>query len=42
MKAKKDVCHLFGALLRRQIGSVTPTVDYVARHPDIVFNTLAG
>lgn len=41
-QARKDVCNIYGALLRRQLGSRSPTVDTIATRPDIIFNTLKG
>jgi calcium binding protein 39 len=41
-EARKDVVQIFNNLLRRQIGSRSPTVEYLAARPDIVFATLAG
>ncbi|KAK1923652.1 putative transcriptional repressor [Papiliotrema laurentii] len=39
-EARKDICNIFGALLRRQIGALLPTVEYIAHKPEIIFNTL--
>ncbi|ORX37723.1 putative transcriptional repressor [Kockovaella imperatae] len=39
-EARKDSCHIFNTLLRRQIGSRLPTVEYITNRPDIVLNTL--
>lgn len=41
-EARKDVVQIFNNLLRRQIGSRSPTVEYLAARPDIIFATLAG
>ncbi|ORY34730.1 putative transcriptional repressor [Naematelia encephala] len=41
-EAKKDVGHIFNTLLRRQIGTRSPTVEYISNRPDIIFNTLKG
>lgn len=41
-QAKKDVTQIFNHLLRRQIGSRFPTVEYIAKKPQIVFATLKG
>jgi len=41
-EARKDTCTIFSSLLRRQIGSRAPTVEYISSRPDIVFNTLKG
>ncbi|OCF61974.1 calcium binding protein 39 [Kwoniella mangroviensis CBS 10435] len=39
---RKDVCHIYNTLLRRQLGTRSPTVDIIATRPDIIFNTLKG
>jgi hypothetical protein len=36
-EAKKDVAQIFNNLLRRQIGTRYPTVDYLCRHEDTLF-----
>ncbi|KAK8849701.1 hypothetical protein IAR55_005036 [Kwoniella newhampshirensis] len=41
-EARKDVCHIYNMLLRRQLGTRSPTVDTIATRPDIIFNTLKG
>lgn len=41
-ESRKDVVQIFNNLLRRQIGSRWPTVDYLAAKPDILFATFAG
>lgn len=41
-QARKDVCNIYSILLRRQLGSRSPTVDTIATRPDIIFNTLKG
>ncbi|WVW86907.1 hypothetical protein I302_108962 [Kwoniella bestiolae CBS 10118] len=41
-EARKDVCHIYNTLLRRQLGTRSPTVDIIATRPDIIFNTLKG
>ncbi|KZT53597.1 mo25 protein [Calocera cornea HHB12733] len=41
-EARKDVAQIFNNLLRRQIGSRWPTVDYIATRQDVIFATLAG
>ncbi|EAU86979.2 mo25 protein [Coprinopsis cinerea okayama7 len=41
-EARKDVVQIFNNLLRRQIGSRWPTVEYLSSKPDIVFAALAG
>jgi calcium binding protein 39 len=34
--------HIFNNLLRRQIGSRWPTVEYLCKRGDVVFETLKG
>ncbi|PWN23099.1 Mo25-like protein [Microstroma glucosiphilum] len=41
-EAKKDVAQIFNNLLRRQIGSRWPTVEYLTTKPDVIFSTLKG
>ena len=41
-EARKDVVQIFNNLLRRQIGSRWPTVEYLAGKPDVIFAALAG
>ncbi|CAG8478704.1 3004_t:CDS:10 [Funneliformis mosseae] len=41
-EAKKDVSQIFNNLLRRQIGSLTPTVDYLTNREEILFTLLKG
>ncbi|PFH48065.1 hypothetical protein AMATHDRAFT_66277 [Amanita thiersii Skay4041] len=41
-EARKDVVQIFNNLLRRQIGSRSPTVEYLAAKHEIIFATLAG
>jgi calcium binding protein 39 len=41
-EGRKDVAQIFNNLLRRQIGTRSPTVDYVVMHRDILFALLAG
>lgn len=41
-EAKKDVSQIFNVLLRRQIGSRSPTVEYLATKPDVIFLALRG
>ncbi|KAJ9479786.1 Protein HYM1 [Pseudozyma hubeiensis] len=41
-EAKKDVSQIFNVLLRRQIGSRSPTVEYLATRPEVVFLALRG
>ncbi|KAG6879802.1 hypothetical protein C0992_011353 [Termitomyces sp. T32_za158] len=41
-EARKDVVQIFNNLLRRQIGSRWPTVEYLSSKHDVIFATLAG
>lgn len=41
-EAKKDVAQVFNNLLRRQIGTRSPTVEYICRNPTILEMLLAG
>lgn len=41
-QGKKDVVHLFSNIVRRHIGSRTPTVEYISSHPQILFMLLKG
>nr|CDI51858.1 mo25 protein [Melanopsichium pennsylvanicum 4] len=41
-EAKKDVAQLFNLLLRRTIGSRSPTVEYLATRPEVIFLALKG
>ncbi|KAL5520975.1 hypothetical protein ACEPAG_8897 [Sanghuangporus baumii] len=41
-EARKDVVAIFTHLLRRQIGSRWPTVEYLTSKPDVLFAVLAG
>ncbi|KAJ8246988.1 hypothetical protein GJAV_G00257500 [Gymnothorax javanicus] len=41
-EGKKDVVQLFSNIVRRQIGSRTPTVEYISSHPQILFMLLKG
>lgn len=41
-EARKDVVQVFNHLLRRQIGSRWPTVEYLVGKHDIIFAALAG
>ena len=41
-EARKDVVQIFNNLLRRQIGSRWPTVEYLGSKPEIIFAALAG
>ncbi|WVN89911.1 uncharacterized protein L203_105141 [Cryptococcus depauperatus CBS 7841] len=41
-ETRKDVCSIYSTLLRRQLGTRSPTVDTIATRSDIIFNTLKG
>lgn len=41
-EARKDICNIYNTLLRRQIGTRSPTVEYISNRPDIIFNALKG
>ena len=41
-EARKDVAQIFNNLLRRQIGSRWPTVEYLTNKSDVIFTTLKG
>ncbi|KAI4897246.1 hypothetical protein NFI96_005733 [Prochilodus magdalenae] len=41
-EGKKDVVHLFSNIVRRQIGTRTPTVEYISSHSQILFMLLKG
>lgn len=41
-EGKKDVVHLFSNIVRRQIGTRTPTVEYISSHTQILFMLLNG
>ncbi|EGN94446.1 hypothetical protein SERLA73DRAFT_62391 [Serpula lacrymans var. lacrymans S7.3] len=41
-ESRKDVVQIFNNLLRRQIGSRLPTVEYISAKHDIIFAALAG
>lgn len=41
-EAKKDVSQMFNNLLRRQIGTRWPTVEYLSTKPEVIFSTLKG
>jgi calcium binding protein 39 len=42
VQARKDISHIYNTLLRRQIGTRSPTVEYISGRPDIIFNALKG
>lgn len=41
-EARKDVVQIFNNLLRRQIGSRWPTVEYLSGKPEIIFAAMSG
>lgn len=41
-EAKKDVAQIFNNILRRQIGTRSPTVEYICTRPDIIFTLIRG
>jgi len=41
-EAKKDVAQIFNNILRRQIGTRTPTVEHICTKPDILFKLMEG
>lgn len=41
-EAKKDVAQIFNNILRRQIGTRSPTVEYICTKPDILFTLIRG
>jgi len=41
-ESRKDVVQVFNNLLRRQIGSRSPTVEYLVAKPEILFATFEG
>lgn len=42
LQGKKDVVHLFSNIVRRQIGTRTPTVEYISTQQQILFMLLKG
>ena len=41
-EGKKDAVQIFNNILRRQIGTRTPTVEYICTKPEIVFTLCHG
>jgi len=41
-EGKKDATHIFNNILRRQIGTRTPTVEYICTAPEILFSLCKG
>ena len=42
LQAKKDVAQIFNNILRRQIGTRSPTVEYVCTKSEILFILIRG
>lgn len=41
-QGKKDVAQVFNNILRRQIGTRSPTVEYICTKPEILFTLMSG
>ena len=41
-EGKKDAVQIFNNILRRQIGTRTPTVEYICTKPEILFTLCKG
>lgn len=41
-EGKKDVAQVFNNVLRRQIGTRTPTVEYLCTRPEVIFTLMKG
>ena len=41
-QGKKDVAQIFNNILRRQIGTRSPTVEYICTKPEILFTLVRG
>lgn len=41
-EGKKDVAQVFNNILRRQIGTRSPTVEYICTKPEILFTLMTG
>lgn len=41
-QGKKDACQIFNNILRRQIGTRSPTVEYFCSHQEVLFILLKG
>ena len=41
-QAKKDVAQIFNNILRRQIGTRSPTVEYICTKKEILFTLVEG
>lgn len=42
LQGKKDVAQVFNNILRRQIGTRSPTVEYTCTKPEILFTLMKG
>ena len=42
LQGKKDACQIFNNILRRQIGTRSPTVEYFCSHQEVLFILLKG
>jgi calcium binding protein 39 len=42
VQARKDICTIYNTLLRRQIGTRSPTIEHITKNPEIIFSTLRG
>ena len=41
-EGKKDAAQIFNGILRRQIGTRTPTVEHIYTHPEILYTLCKG
>ena len=41
-EGKKDVAQIYNNILRRQIGTRSPTVEYICTKPEILFTLMSG
>lgn len=41
-EGKKDVAQVFNNILRRQIGTRSPTVEYICTRPEILYTLMSG
>ena len=42
IQSKKDVAQIFNSVLRRQIGTWSPTVEYIYANKDMLFSLSEG
>lgn len=42
LQGKKDVAQVFNNVLRRQLGSRSPTVEHICAKSEILFTLIAG